>query len=236
MNQLASRRQPAQESITAVLTDAVRADPLLRRKMGAAVSQGQLCVIRDAFDRELAEGVARLLEEDGGWQRAATLDQTFSHHVLADPARYRGQLLRCHQIFASPATRTFMTRLCGVDCGGPTQFGASLYLPGDYVLPHSDHDSTRSVAFVWCLTRDWDARWGGHLFWCATGTHVKPTFNTLVLFRVSRETMHLVCPVSPFARSRGLTIDGWWTRSRPAAARAPLPPGERALAPGVFVF
>jgi hypothetical protein len=257
MNNLAelepSRQAPAQECISSVLSGELTANAALRRGLAAALKQGKLCVIRDAFAEGFADGVAEALQSDGGWRSCRDLDQPFfhySHHVLGDPEEYGGELLRCFQIFASERTRAFMTRLCGVDCGGEAAFGASLYLPGDYLLPHSGQGGSRSVAYMWYLSRDWDVRWGGHLFWCPTGTHVKPTFNTLVLFRVSAQTMHLVCPVSPFAQSRGLAVNGWWTRSHPRQGRQQeARPGARdadwvwsrgapatELAPGVFVF
>jgi hypothetical protein len=233
-------------SIEALLRPEVAAS---QGALRAALAAGKICVIRDAVEGAFAGEVAAALRDETGWQHEQGVDEPFFHysiHVLTEPSAYGGALLRCHQTFTSEPTRAFMSALCGLDCAGPPAFGASVYLPGDYAPPHSDDEEDRTLAWVWHLTSGWQARWGGQLFWCPSGTSLTPTFNTLVLFRVTPRSMHVVCPVLPATRARRLTVNGWWTRARPLPA-ATGPPSPRAdwfqsavppteLAPGVLVF
>jgi hypothetical protein len=217
-------RADAQVSIETVLRPGLLAQPGLKARLRAATTSGRMCVIRDAFAPAFAEGVAGVLDATTDWKPYQDFNQPFfhyTHHNLYEHAQYDGELRRCFDIFNSSATKTTMGELFNVDCGGALHFGASLYLPGDYSLPHDDRLGPRSLAFVWHLSRNWDPSWGGHLYWAPTMTYLKPTFNTLIIFPVTRRSWHFVCPVSPYAKSQRLTVNGWWTLSDPNAQ-----PGE----------
>lgn len=220
-----SPASPGEQSIDGVLRPGLLDQPRLRESL-AAGGGDRMCVIRNAFRPEFAEAVAAALEAERGWHPYQDYSQPFfhyTHHNVYDESLLSGELRRCFDIFDSPLTKARMGELYKVDCDGGVKFGASLYLPGDYSLPHTDGLEHRTLAFVWHLTRDWKASWGGHLYWTPTQTFVRPTFNTLILFAVSDRTWHFVCPVSPYARSRRLTVNGWWTRQRPAGAVAADP-------------
>ena len=92
-------------------------------------------------------------------------------------------------------------------------------------MPHNDIgvNDSRAVAFIWYLTRSWRQEWGGALFWCPTGQYIKPEFNVLIMFRVTPENMHFVCPVAAGATERRLTVNGFWHRSQPSSALARIP-------------
>ena len=74
------------------------------------------------------------------------------------------------------------------------------------------------MAFVWHLTKDWDPKWGGDLYWCRAHHFVTPSFNTLALFTVGPDSAHFVTHVAPGARSKRLAINGWWTGRKQVAA------------------
>ena len=101
-----------------------------------------------------------------------------------------------------------------------------MYLPGDHSLPHRDFGGNRSVAFVWHLTRQWQSEWGGHLYWCPSGTSIAPLFNCLILFNVAASSLHLVTAVSPYARGKRLAVSGWWTSLAQLDDDVPSPEGE----------
>jgi hypothetical protein len=214
-------------SIATVLRPGLLDRPGLKARLREETTSGRMCVIRNAFAQEFADGIARALETTTEWKPYEDFKQPYfhyTHHNLYESARFGGELRRCHDIFGSRPTRDLMGELFNVDCGGEVQFGASLYLPGDYSLPHDDRYGPRSLAFVWHLARNWDPSWGGHLYWAPTMTYLKPTFNTLTIFPVSKRSWHFVCPVSPYAKSQRLTVNGWWTFTDPNALATPQEP------------
>jgi hypothetical protein len=188
--------------------------PAARRALTARLRAGQACVIRNAFNPAFARQVSRQLEAVKSWPAREEFDAFFSfhHHRLSSRADFPPNVLACAELFETDPSKRFIASLSGADCSGPIEFDASLYLPGDQVLPHDDFVRKRTVAYIWYLTRSWSPRWGGQLFWCRSGNSFMPTFNTLVLFRVSRKSLHLVTATSPLARGKRLAISGWWTQ------------------------
>jgi hypothetical protein len=198
-------------------------NPLLRRQdalrgINEALVAGRLVVIRDAFHLAFAERMFRCLDDCTEWKLHEHFEDHFHfhHHNLYDPQTFPPDLAWCRRIFESEPTKGFVHRLSGRDCSGGTPFSASWYLPGDHSLPHCDlvktgEDESRQLAFVWHLTRDWRPAWGGAFFWCATSRYLAPSFNTLLLFAVGHRSYHFVTHVSPYARSKRLAINGWWT-------------------------
>jgi SM-20-related protein len=93
---------------------------------------------------------------------------------------------------------------------------ATQYLPGHFLKRHNDLDGDRDrlVAYVFNLTRDWQADWGGLLeFYAADGGVIEtfvPRYNALSLFYVPQ--MHAVSLVAPWAMTPRLSITGWFMR------------------------
>ena len=186
-------------------------DELVER-MRRKLSDGKLVVVKDAFKADFAEQLYRCLDSEEGWKPNEAHQSGFHyhHHNLYDRSSYPPILQFCYLMFASRPTKQFAGELTGRDCSGETAFGASWYMPGDYSTPHSDCSSGRTTAFIWHLTKEWNLDWGGDFFWCPSSKLVRPSFNTLFLFNVSRETIHFVLPVSPIAQSKRLAVNGWW--------------------------
>lgn len=183
-----------------------------RARIAAALRAGRAVVIPDALESSFAEAVQRELDASTGWRCFEGFHEFFwyRHHNLYDPASFPPSLRRCQAMFDSPRTKAWIEALSGRSVDATIDFGASLYLPGDHSLPHTDEGSQRRVAFIWHLSKDWRADWGGQLVWCRDGASLVPQFNTLVLFDVSPASVHFVSAVSAHARGKRLTVNGWW--------------------------
>jgi Rps23 Pro-64 3,4-dihydroxylase Tpa1-like proline 4-hydroxylase len=132
-------------------------------------------------------------------------------------------------------TRRFIGELSGEDCSGEAATLATWYRPGEYALPHQDStgDDRRSVAYVWYLAKNWRNEWGRALFWCPTGQYFSPRFNTLLIFRTTPANIHFVCPVSPIATAKRLTINGFWHRQKSGGSLSPVD-NDAIISPRVY--
>jgi 2OG-Fe(II) oxygenase superfamily len=220
-----------------VLAPRVFGDAALVEQIGGWMRQGRAIVIPDALPADFAEDVQRDLCQSSHWKvREGGQDffgyrsSTLSYLHDRSPA-----LARCSRLFKSNATRRFIAGLSGQDCGGRVSVDAAWYRPGDHALPHNDMQASepRSVAYLWYLAKDWQREWGGALFWCPTGQYISPRFNLLVMFNVTPANVHLVCPVSPAATAKRLTITGFWHRSQPWAPSPAIDP-DAVLSPRAY--
>jgi len=205
--------------LSTYLNDDIVANRGLQERIGTELGAGLLVIIRNAFKDAFAEKMYACLDSFAGWRLYEDYSDDhfhYRHHNIYDHATEPAELGMCREIFDSRATRGLIERLSGRECSGRTVLSSSWYMPGDYSLPHTDRvgpgaSERRQVAFVWHLTKGWDVRWGGDLFWCPAGHYLTPTFNTLNVFNVDSDSMHFVTPVSPHAQSKRLAINGWWT-------------------------
>lgn len=189
----------------------------LVQQIGKHLVDGKLVVIKEALREAFAERLFTCLDQFSGWEVYEDYEEGFHyhHHNIYDKRLFPRELMWCRKVFQSDSTKKFMQRLSQRDCGGKTQFSASWYLPGDHSLPHNDFiardNEYRHVAFIWHLTKNWQPQWGGDLFWCPRTLYIPPSFNTLLLFNVGKNSSHFVTQVSPYAQSKRLAINGWWT-------------------------
>lgn len=124
----------------------------------------------------------------------------------------RGLLLDKFVDFINSAeVRTLLreiTGLAGVDFadGQGTDYRA-----GDFLTSHDDdvEGKNRLAAYVFGLTADWRADWGGLLLLERESTvdGFLPAFNVLRVFRVPQR--HHVSMVVPWAEGRRLSVTGW---------------------------
>lgn len=92
------------------------------------------------------------------------------------------------------------------------------YRAGHFLMPHNDRvgNEDRAFAYVFNLSQDWRADWGGLLQFIDPEAQQQildtflPRWNSLSLFRVPQ--MHLVTPVTPWAKSPRYSITGWFRR------------------------
>ncbi len=195
-------------------------------QMAEPIGRHRAVVIRHAFRPQLAEQVFAALDGNEHWTSNEDLVAVphYRHHMLAADEHAPAVLRACRAMFDSPRTKALASSLCGLACTGPLELGGTRYLPGDFAMPHADAKHGRTLAFIWYLSRDWQASWGGHFIWCQNGVHLVPTFNTLVVFAVATQTVHAVTPVSPYAVGKRLAVTGWWSG---AAAEEPTSVSNR---------
>jgi 2OG-Fe(II) oxygenase superfamily len=179
---------------------------------------GKVVVIENAFLPDFAESMHQeLLQLNYSLFESYHPDGFhYSHHNVYDKVPFNPFLLAACDIFDSQQSKSFMSDLTGRDCNGRLVYGASWYAPGDHSLPHSDHVSAKTVAYVWHLSKNWLPEWGGALYWCPEENHhayVHASFNTLTLFSVHVDTNHMVTQVSPHATENRLAWNGWWTHN-----------------------
>jgi hypothetical protein len=202
--------------------------PMLTDKLCRAMRQGRAIVIPDALPADLAERVHHELDLSNRWTVVEGGHDFFHYRTsgIEHIETYGGAFAECGRLFCSSATRRFIGELSGQDCTGDANAAAAWYRPGEYALPHndSDVDISRSVAYIWYLTKDWRPEWGGALFWCPTGQYISPRFNVLVMFNVKPSNMHLVCPVALTATAKRLTINGFWRDAKRRSSPASAPP------------
>ena len=193
-------------------------------RVSEALAHGRLVVVHRALHEPFAERMFRCLDGFTDWELHESYGAIAAHdpddpfhyqkHNISDPRLFPRDLALCHSVFGSAATRRFVARLAGRSCDAGTSMSASWYKAGDHSLPHNDRvalrGAVRQVGFVWHLTRGWRPEWGGALYWCPANRYLSPAFNTLILFRVDRESYHLVTQVSPYAEAKRLAINGWW--------------------------
>jgi Rps23 Pro-64 3,4-dihydroxylase Tpa1-like proline 4-hydroxylase len=186
------------------------------------LAAGGLVVIRDAFEQDFAERMYRSLDSVTTWRVHENYAKKFSynHHNLYHADEFPAAVAWCAKLFDSSRSKAWAVRLSGRSCPGPTEISASCYLPGDHSLPHNDNVTTgkhyvRQLAFVWHLAKDWRSEWGGAFYWVPKASYLPPAFNTLYLFNVGPDSTHFVTHVSPYAQSKRLVINGWWTGMAP---------------------
>lgn len=192
--------------------------PELWRAISDKLAAGHCVILRDAMAPAFAEKMFRCLDEFDGWRPNEDYQQptfAFRQHNILGKNLFPPDLTECDRIFASAATKAFMESVSRRDCRGETTFSATRFLPGDLQLPHNDCNGLRNVTFVWHLAKNWEPKWGGSFYWCSSLTNLPPSFNTLVLFNVSPQSVHLVTAVSPYATGKRLAIHGWWDASGP---------------------
>jgi Rps23 Pro-64 3,4-dihydroxylase Tpa1-like proline 4-hydroxylase len=203
-------------------------DAAVMERVAGCMRDGRAVVVPDALPADLAEEVYRDLSLSSEW----TLKEGghdfyhFRNSTISYLEDRSSALAECSRLFKSKQTRRFISELSGQDCSGTASAAAAWYRPGEYALPHDDSaaDKARSVAYIWYLAKDWRREWGGSLFWCSTGQYISPQFNMLVMFNVTPSSVHWICPVSPAATAKRLTINGFWHRSERAAPSPPIPP------------
>ena len=216
----------AEPDLSQLLNPGVFGDAARVEQIRGWMRQGRAIVIPDALPAAFAEEVHRDLDRWTHWTVSEGGHDFFHYRnsLIGRIDGLSGALTRCCQLFESAATRRFVAEISGQDCSGPAQVAAAWYRPGEYALPHNDAagNALRSVAYIWYLTKDWRREWGGSLFWCPTGQYVSPAFNVLVMFSAVPSNFHFVCPVSPAATAKRLTINGFWLRPEPVDP--PVPP------------
>ena len=194
-------------------------DPDILDEISHNLQAGNLVVIKDAFIEEFAEYVWQdMYSEEREWAPFVSIKKNghnFFKHRLENKTEV---MMQTRDVFRHEDSRKFFTKLSGRNCMSTKQFSAlpSLYSRGDHSNLHTDRMSSRSVTFLWQLTKDWKAEWGGAFYWNKAyyeNAYQHASFNTLLLFSVTSKSVHGVTPVTPKAHksSKRLTFGGWYS-------------------------
>lgn len=132
-----------------------------------------------------------------------------------DAARSEHLLHRLVDVFHDERVLDFVRNLTNDPAIARVQIQATRYLPTHFLRRHNDSgygDQDRRFAFVFNLSRRWEADWGGLLhFLDGAGRVVDvyvPQFNSLSLFKVPQ--MHYVSQVAPWAEVPRYAFTGWF--------------------------
>lgn len=143
-----------------------------------------------------------------------------SYQIVTAWKEKRDPHLFLHSFFEflnSPPVLNFARRVTGFDDIMKADAQATRYLPGHFLRRHNDlHQKTatdtRRAAYVFNLSPDWHADWGGQLQFLDDSDQVieswLPRYNHLSLFTVP--IFHCVSCVAPYATSPRLAITGWF--------------------------
>lgn len=171
------------------------------------LARDRLVIVRDAFRREVAEAVHAELEQASRW--SVRRDYGKHHQVFYEElsgAALTPGLQALDEAWRSAATREWIEQLRGRPFVGSAQVEAMWLYPGHFVSAYA-RAAGRSMSMYWDLTKDWDDEWGGNLIWLASGTVIRPSFNTLLLCPDDASGARCsITPVNPTARGRRLAV------------------------------
>lgn len=123
-----------------------------------------------------------------------------------------------YEFLNSPKFLIFLRNLLGTKEGIYCDAQVTRYRAGDFLTSHTDlHEKKgRIAAFVFNITPNWRADWGGLLQFFDKDGHVDeaftPCFNALNVFKVPQD--HSVSYVAPFAGGDRISITGWLRKNR----------------------
>lgn len=219
-----ARRQRLQIPDILVPETAERLELCLRREVPwglAFMRNGAGQTIRDP---ELAamtpEAWQSLMMEINGTAREGYQFLFNSYQIVTAWKEKRDPHLFLHRFFEfmnSPPVIEFARRVTGMGDIMKADAQATRYLPGHFLRRHNDFGQqgptdSRRAAYVFNLSRDWQADWGGQLQFLDDDGNVTeswlPRYNRLSLFAVP--TFHCVSCVAPYATSPRLAITGWF--------------------------
>ncbi|MGH8271009.1 MAG: 2OG-Fe(II) oxygenase [Gammaproteobacteria bacterium] len=126
-------------------------------------------------------------------------------------------LHRFFEFMNSPPVLDFVRRVTGHADIAKADAQATRYLPGHFLRRHNDlgqagPTDSRRAAYVFNMTRNWQADWGGLLQFLDDDGQIEeswlPGYNALVLFSVP--AWHCVSCVAPFVNEPRLAVTGWF--------------------------
>jgi Rps23 Pro-64 3,4-dihydroxylase Tpa1-like proline 4-hydroxylase len=128
---------------------------------------------------------------------------------LADPTL----LVDFARFLSSQECLSFLRSVTGLGGISFADAQATAYGPQHFLTTHDDAvaGKNRYAAYVFNLTPEWRADWGGLLMFHGADGHIEeaftPRFNALNIFRVPQ--LHSVSFVAPFVPFRRYAVTGW---------------------------
>ncbi len=178
---------------------------LALRKQCAAGKPFSHLYLNDFFVPQKIDAVAQALRKLRFDRRRSDLF-TFGQTMLKGKV-----LLEFVEFYNSAGFREYVQRITGVRGLKYIDSTGFCYSDTDYLLPHDDRMPGRKVAYVVNLSSLFSARDGGQLDLfkghCVGKSYV-PRYNSLVLFPVSRKSLHQVREV--VSKKKRYTVAGWF--------------------------
>lgn len=120
-------------------------------------------------------------------------------------------LRQVFELMSSDRLMNALRKITGLDVSSVETIFASRYVTHDHLDPHTDAapGTSRQLAFVINLSKNWDPSWGGNLV-IDNKTVITPSFATLVLFDVRGPgRLHYVSEVTDQTDETRLAVSGW---------------------------
>ncbi|MDX1571804.1 MAG: 2OG-Fe(II) oxygenase family protein [Xanthomonadales bacterium] len=172
--------------------------------------QGPIRVTHEEYEQMLPAQRARLSEDLRRQARSGFSFAYFRRDVVPGEAPVVPAFANWVQ---SEAFLDWMRHLTGEPDITRADAHASCYRAGSFLKRHDDTyaGKNRRYAFVFNLSRRWEADWGGLLHFQDEQGNVietlQPRFNTLSIFKVPQE--HFVSQVATYALNPRLSLTGW---------------------------
>mmetsp|Transcript_55679 Transcript_55679/g.120292 ORF Transcript_55679/g.120292 Transcript_55679/m.120292 type:complete len:303 (-) Transcript_55679:392-1300(-) len=183
--------------------------------MGALVRSGKFVRLENALSEEAAEALHAELWHSTTWAREVNAEPQiqFARHInICEKTQSCPPVLDAFQRLLRTDLQ-FWSQFCRPELNGWNASGsATWYRSGDFLSPHTDQVDQRALAFVLGLTKNWNASWGGSLWWLRERPQeFPPTFNTLYLFLPGDDSQHMVSTaIHDSDLERRLSISGWF--------------------------
>ena len=128
-------------------------------------------------------------------------------------AAREGLLDRFVEFMSSRPVLDLLSEICGFDVGDFADGQATAYSSGHFLTRHDDNvaGKNRRAAYVFGLSPQWRAEWGGLLMFHGRDGNIEegfvPAIGALRVFLVPCE--HSVSYVTPFAPEQRMAVTGW---------------------------
>ena len=197
--------------------------------------QQPFLVVENALLPEFAEQLYQALMKSNAWENSdrssfsakeqALIPEgySFTREIIKTQSKQLPvSVKKLFDYLNSDECLNWISEISGRKCDGFD--GACVrYFGGNHLTSHNDYYikriadeavTTRTVTFNYYLTKNWKTEWGGDFVWEKPYAKITPSFNTLVMFLVSQDSMHHVEKVRDLATSPRLAFTGWFTTTR----------------------
>ncbi len=170
-------------------------------------------VLGNFFNEKRINKVLAALKQESFAEKNSDL---FQFKQTADIKHSRNKVLQeFHKFFSSKEFLSFISELTGIRVSSIDMSGF-IYGDTDHLLPHDDRLEGRKIAYILNLTKNFNKEDGGSLdlfgFRNNKPTNVlksiPPTFNTLTIFKVQKNSFHQVSEV--LSKKKRFSFGGWF--------------------------
>jgi len=188
-----------------------------------SIKDNGIAIIENALLPDIAEDLYRDLNATSAWKRQEMTENEGSKrafkysrdYIELDYNHAPQSLTLLKEYLRGETSRNFISYISSLPCLWFNGSAARLR-PGDSIGLHNDDvDITRTIGFNYYLNKGWEPDWGGEFILMNPHVEVKPTFNTLNLFRVSKTSHHKVNEINAQAKNGRLAISGWFRSAKP---------------------